>query len=98
MIRFAAKPNDLQGARCGPRRSNMGFEIAFRVMYFSDWWSNQETLSTLVDLGQNMDVVYLVDSYGATTTGNNSCLDIGGKQGESWIHGHNNLESRWQTP
>ena len=38
--RFAAKPNDLQGALdVALVAQSMGFEIAFNVMYFSDWWS-----------------------------------------------------------
>lgn len=95
MIRFAANPTNLQGALdVALVAKSMGFEIAFNVMYFSDWWSNQETLSTLVDFGQHLDVVYLVDSYGAVypaqvASAVSTLVESKVKVG---FHGHNNLE------
>ena len=95
LIRFAAKPSDLKRAYdISMVAKEMGFKVAFNVMYFSDWWSNEKVLSQLSEFGQQMDFVYLVDSYGAAYPAQvNSAVSTLTEHGvRVGFHGHNNLE------
>ena len=95
LIRFAAKPTDLKRAyEISMVAKEMGFKVALNVMYFSDWWSNEDVLAQLSEFGHQMDFVYLVDSYGAAYPSQvkaavSALAEHGVRVG---FHGHNNLE------
>lgn len=95
LIRFAAKPTDLKRAYgISMVAKEMGFKVAFNVMYFSDWWSNEKVLAQLSEFGQHVDFVYLVDSYGAAYPSQVKAAvsALAGNGVRVGFHGHNNLE------
>ena len=73
----------------------MGFEIAFNVMYMSEWLKNPNFISQLQVIEDLVDFFYMVDSYGGVTPGEIPKLieEIQSKVSLPLaFHGHNNLE------
>lgn len=96
LIRLAVDPSNLGSAILKAKYiKSMGFEVAFNVMYLSDWIDDETFLLNFKEIENYIDYLYLVDSYGGVFP----------KQIETVIekikiitkvklgfHGHNNLE------
>jgi len=98
LVRIATPCGEIQEAlKISALIKNLGFEVGINLMYLSQW-SNGDLLSISTALengGQDVDFIYLVDSYGGVTP-----LELRGiikKLKESvkipmGFHGHNNIE------
>lgn len=96
MVRLAADPESLDGALAlaGPIRE-MGFEVAFNIMYMSKWRKIPGFFDKLKHVNGQVDYLYLVDSYGGVLPGEvqdifqsvKAIADV-----PLGFHGHNNLE------
>lgn len=96
MIRLAVAPNNLdRGLKLAKRVKELGFQVAFNLMYASKWDEHFPDSNQIKSLNNNCDYFYVVDSYGGLFPEDvnrifnylKSELDI--KVG---FHGHNNLE------
>lgn len=96
LIRLAVAPQNLQRAlKLARETKTMGFEVSFNLMYASQWHKHFPCEKDLQELDENIDYLYVVDSYGGMYPGEvkevildlkkNTQLKIG-------FHGHNNLE------
>ena len=96
MIRMAVNPIRMdQAIELAKRVKEMGFLVAFNVMYMSTWDQIEGFYEKLSQLNGLIDYFYLVDSYGGVYPAEvtkavekvRSKLDI-----SIGFHGHNNLE------
>ena len=96
MIRIAIDPANFKRAiELAKAIKRMGFEVAFNVMYMSEWKEDNSFLDLLEGLHDTIDFFYMVDSFGGVFQEDvkeiialvNSKTNV--KLG---FHGHNNLE------
>ena len=65
LIRIAVDPKNFQRAiNLAKAVKALGFELAFNVMYMSNWKSDPSFLNLLDKLDNTLDFFYMVDSYG----------------------------------
>lgn len=96
MVRIAVAPERIpQAAKLAQKIKEMGFEVAFNIMYLSKFASNESILEGLKGLEQFVDFLYLVDSYGGVFPDQVKSI-IQKVKSKTPIplgfHGHNNLE------
>lgn len=97
MVRIAVIPDNFQRAinLAKEIKNKYNFEVAFNVMYMSNWISNNKFLDFCSDLDGFVDYFYMVDSYGGIfqedvekiirLVKSKTNIKLG-------FHGHNNLE------
>ena len=96
MVRIAVNPvNFSRAIELAKEVKKMGFEVAFNVMYMSEWKENNSFLDLLVGLDKTIDYFYMVDSFGGifqeelieiiNLVKSKTNVKLG-------FHGHNNLE------
>ena len=96
LVRMAVNPVNFQGAVEKARIIKLaGYEVAFNIMYLSDWWNHPEMLDNLSELDDCVDYLYLVDSYGSVMPEELTRL-MGYVKSKTKVkigfHGHNNIE------
>jgi 4-hydroxy 2-oxovalerate aldolase len=65
LIRIAVDPINFERAiKLAKAVKALGFELAFNVMYMSNWKNDPSFLDHLKDLENDLDYFYMVDSYG----------------------------------
>ena len=65
MVRIALDPANFKRAiELAKAVKRMGFEVAFNVMYMSEWKEDNSFLDLLNGLGNTIDFFYMVDSFG----------------------------------
>ena len=65
LVRIAVDPKNIERAIILAKSvKKLGFELAFNVMYMSNWKSNASFLDSLKKLDNTLDFFYMVDSYG----------------------------------
>lgn len=65
LIRIAVDPENFgRAVKLAKAVKALGFELAFNVMYMSDWKKDPSFLDNLTELGNDLDYFYMVDSYG----------------------------------
>ena len=95
LIRIAVDPKNFKRAvKLAKAVKELGFELAFNVMYMSDWKNDPSFLNLLEGLDDTLDYFYMVDSFGGilpnevkeiiklVKSKTNVCLGF---------HGHDNL-------
>lgn len=96
LVRMAVDPANFSRALDTAQAvKELGFEVAFNVMYMSKWSKYPEMMDNLSKLDGTIDYFYLVDSYGgvfpdqvkATLAQLKSKTKV-----QIGFHGHNNLE------
>jgi 4-hydroxy 2-oxovalerate aldolase len=96
MVRMAIDPRNFSRALNLARKvKELGFEVAFNVMYMSTWKEHKEFIDMLPEVNNIADYFYMVDSFGGVYPSEvketielvRSKTDV--KLG---FHGHNNLE------
>lgn len=96
MVRMAIDPKNLVRAiELAKTVKAAGFEVAFNVMYMSNWKNDSSFLDALVGVDDVIDYFYMVDSYGGVMpqdvkdtiamVRSKTSVPIG-------FHGHDNLE------
>ncbi len=96
LIRIAVDPNNFERAiKLAKVVKNMDFEVAFNIMYMSNWNNDSDFLDQLDDLDGVVDFIYMVDSFGGVMpedikqtvnlVKSKTSIPLG-------FHGHNNLE------
>lgn len=66
LIRLAVRPEDLSlAAEIAMVIRGLGFEVACNIMYMSTWKQREGFFKSLQQLGDKVDYVWMVDSYGA---------------------------------
>ncbi len=96
MVRIAVNPTNFNRAiDLAKAVKAMGFEVAFNVMYMSEWKENNSFLDLLNGLDNTIDYFYMVDSFGGIfqeelkeiikLVKSKTNVKLG-------FHGHNNLE------
>lgn len=96
LVRMAVDPaNFMRALKTAKTVKELGFEVAFNVMYMSKWNDYPDMMDNLLLLDGAVDYFYLVDSYGGvfpeevketlTKVKANTNAKIG-------FHGHDNLE------
>lgn len=96
MIRIAIDPINFSRALLLARViKNLGFEVAFNVMYMSKWSKYKEMMENLGLLDGLVDYLYLVDSYGGVVPDEvkSTIQEVKSRTSvKLGFHGHNNLE------
>ncbi len=97
MVRIAIDPKNFERAiNLAIEIKKMGFEVAFNVMYMSDWKSDSDFLRSLPKLDGLVDYFYMVDSFGGIMTEDvQEIISLVKKEsGEISLgfHGHDNLQ------
>jgi 4-hydroxy 2-oxovalerate aldolase len=96
LVRIAVKPDQfLRALELGKAVKSMGFDVSFNVMYMSDWTHHPELLDKFSKLDGVIDLLYMVDSYGAVYPDQIKSLISEIRKRTSvplGYHGHNNLE------
>lgn len=65
LIRMAVDPKNFERAVVLAKAvKSLGFEVAFNVMYMSDWKKDPSFLDLLDGLNETLDYFYMVDSFG----------------------------------
>ena len=65
LIRMAVDPNNFERAvKLAKAVKALGFEVAFNVMYMSNWKKDSSFLDLLEGLDDTLDYFYMVDSFG----------------------------------
>lgn len=65
LVRMAVDPNNFERAiKLAKSVKVLGFEVAFNVMYMSNWKNNSSFLDLLEGVDSTLDYFYMVDSYG----------------------------------
>jgi len=65
MVRMAVDPKNFERAIILAKAVKaIGFEVAFNVMYMSDWKNDSSFLNLLDELDETLDFFYMVDSFG----------------------------------
>ncbi|WP_299108175.1 aldolase catalytic domain-containing protein [uncultured Winogradskyella sp.] len=96
MVRIAIDPKNFKRAiELAKAVKLMGFEVAFNVMYMSNWKQDSDFLNDLEGLEDTIDYFYMVDSFGGIMP--NDVVDImtlvkSKTNVKLGFHGHNNLE------
>jgi 4-hydroxy 2-oxovalerate aldolase len=96
MVRIAIDPTNFKRAiELAKAVKVMGFEVAFNVMYMSEWKEDNSFLDLLDGLDDTIDFFYMVDSFGGVfqedvkeiinLVKSKTNVKLG-------FHGHNNLE------
>ncbi len=96
MVRIAIDPKNFKRAiTLAKAVKSMGFEVAFNVMYMSNWKQDPKFLEDLKGLENTIDYFYMVDSFGGiipdevkeiiSLVKTKTNVKLG-------FHGHNNLE------
>lgn len=96
MVRMAIDPKNMERAIVLAKAvKDMGFKVAFNVMYMSKWKEDPAFLDLLVGLEHTIDYFYMVDSFGGVLpqdvieiinlVKSKTTVPLG-------FHGHNNLE------
>ena len=96
LVRIAVDPANIERAVIfGKEIKSRGFKVAFNIMYMSQWASDINFIKKLAHLGNAVDYIYMVDSFGGVypediksalnTIKQSVNIPIG-------FHGHNNLE------
>ncbi|MEP4535154.1 MAG: aldolase catalytic domain-containing protein [Cyclobacteriaceae bacterium] len=96
MIRLAVDPkNIVRALELATSIKNMGFEVAFNVMYMSKWVGDIDFLNKLSGIEKSLDVLYMVDSFGGVYPDEVATLTKEIRKRTSiplGFHGHNNIE------
>lgn len=96
LVRLAIDPQHLgRGIKLAKSVKEIGFEVAFNVMYMSKWKHLPGFLDMLNQVDEVADYLYLVDSYGGVYPQDVKELFQAVKQVTRTplgFHGHNNLE------
>jgi 4-hydroxy 2-oxovalerate aldolase len=96
IIRLAVNPEAMENAiLLAEEIKQQGFEVAINLMYMSDYFQNEQFLSSLGKFNDKVDYVTLVDSYGGMMPSHVSELfRNAGKYCNARLgfHGHNNME------
>lgn len=96
LVRIAVAPASFEKAVSLARAIKpLGFEIAFNVMYMSDWLKNPAFLNGLPAIADLVDFFYMVDSFGGVNPSEVKELAKEVQKTASLnlaFHGHNNLE------
>ncbi|MDA9640219.1 aldolase catalytic domain-containing protein [Flavobacteriaceae bacterium] len=65
LIRMAVDPKNFERAiKLAKATKSLGFEVAFNVMYMSNWKKDPSFLNLLEGLDETLDYFYMVDSFG----------------------------------
>jgi 4-hydroxy 2-oxovalerate aldolase len=96
LVRMAVDPaNFLRALDTAQAVKELGFEVAFNVMYMSKWVEYPEMMDNLSKLDGTVDYFYLVDSYGGVFPDEVKLTLAQVKSKTNALvgfHGHNNLE------
>lgn len=96
IVRLAVNPDNYSRAlKLAKAIKEMGFEIAFNLMYLSTWSNNEFFIKKLNQADGIVDFLYLVDSYGSMQPKDITKAIIKIKEQTKTplgFHGHNNLE------
>ena len=96
MIRIAVDPaNFARAIELAIAIKVMGFEVAFNVMYMSEWKEDNSFLELLDGLDDTIDYFYMVDSFGGVFQEDvKEIVDMVKSKTNVKLgfHGHNNLE------
>ncbi|ARN76540.1 hypothetical protein BST97_00155 [Nonlabens spongiae] len=96
MVRMAIDPKNFKRAlELAQKIKELGFEVAFNVMYMSTWKEEKEFLDLLDKVDGVADYFYMVDSYGGVYPEDvkETIALVRSKTGvRLGFHGHNNLE------
>lgn len=96
LIRIAIDPKNFARAlELAQGIKEKGFEVAFNVMYMSNWSEYPDMISRLVGIENIVDFFYMVDSYGGVYPSDvrSTIKMIRSKTPVALgFHGHNNLE------
>lgn len=96
MVRIAVDPANFKRAIELARAIKIiGFEVAFNVMYMSEWKEDSSFLDLLEGLDNTIDYFYMVDSYGGVFQEDvKEIIDLVKSKTNVKLgfHGHNNLE------
>lgn len=96
MIRLAVDPKNLdRAAVLAERVKDLGFEVAFNMMYMSKWDQYNGLFEKLPQLNGIITIFNMVDSYGSVTPEVVKSIIVAVKQKLSCrigYHGHNNLQ------
>lgn len=96
MVRLAIDPKNIKRAiELASAVKEMGFEVAFNVMYMSNWLQDAVFLDYLEDLESIVDYFYMVDSFGGIMPEDIKEITALVKKKTNvklGFHGHNNLE------
>ena len=96
MVRMAIDPKNFSSAiEKAKEIKKMGFEVAFNVMYLSEWIEGSHFLDQMQGIENYIDYFYMVDSFGAVYPSQIKPLINKIKQQTNvklGFHGHNNLE------
>ncbi|MEX0312828.1 MAG: aldolase catalytic domain-containing protein [Allomuricauda sp.] len=97
MVRMAVDPKNIERAILLAREvKNMGFEVAFNLMYMSSWKNNNAFLEKLGDIDGVIDYFYMVDSFGGMLPKDiKETIQLVKSKTNTPLgfHGHNNLEA-----
>lgn len=96
LIRLAVRPEDMAyAAEVAKVVKNMGFDVATNIMYMSTWKSLPNFYSQLSLLKEKVDMLWMVDSYGAVLPADIPEIVMHVKEQLSCpigFHGHHNME------
>lgn len=96
MVRIAIDPNNIERAILLAKEiKKIGLEVAFNVMYMSNWLKDSSFLDQLSEIDGVVDYFYMVDSYGGILPKDVSEIIKLVKSKVSvplGFHGHDNLE------
>ena len=96
MVRMAVDPKNFSSAiQKAEEIKKMGFEVAFNVMYLSEWIEGSDFFDQIEGIENHIDYFYMVDSFGAVYPNQIKPLINEIKQRTNvklGFHGHNNLE------
>jgi len=96
MIRMAVSPEKFTEAiGIAKKIKELGFEVAFNVMYMSEWLQSKSFINKLPLVNGLIDMFYMVDSFGGVTPEDVKKISRIVKSKISTplgFHGHNNLE------
>lgn len=96
LIRIAVDPKNFERAiKLAKSIKKLGFEVAFNVMYMSDWKKDASFLDLLEGLDDTLNYFYMVDSFGAILPEDVSEIIKLVKSKTKvplGFHGHDNLE------
>ena len=96
MIRMAVAPQNIDRAVIlAEKVKKYGFEVAFNVMYMSQWDQYEDLFEKLPKLNGIIKIFNMVDSYGSVSPNEVSAIIVNLKKYltcKIGFHGHNNLQ------
>lgn len=97
MVRVAVDPKNMKRAiELAKEVKTLGFQVAFNVMYMSNWKKDTRFFGSLSEIEGLVDYFYMVDSFGGVMIQDiKETIDIirdFSKDIPLGFHGHNNLE------